>query len=882
MKTSYENKSVAVIAAIASLTVSGHASLFMRLVAVDPASGAEKVRTAGMLNSDTNPASGSIINWGGSGSIAVDYRNRSVALDLGATQTIRSIKLRDSDGLSRIATNADYTLWHSSDNTNYNQITGWTLSTNAVDGRLVHTLRGFNVTSRYVKVNTTFADTNYTFVLEHLQRDLVASATVVGLLSNDTNPANGSVAAWGGTGNAGFDCTNRSVALDFGSPRPVRSITLRDSDSITRVAGEDCTLWYSSDNTNYNQITGWTLGTNVVDGRLTHTFMGFDVTSRYVKVNTGFTDSSYTFLLQGLQDNVWSFSNMIPDFGVALHSDGDRLFPPGNLDGPVYGVTAGEAVSTIIDEVDNTANAGFGTLKMGLGTDIVNWNSQAGSPRDWRLDDPKWALSADGWAVYANMRGLAWTARRLFTAGIDPVRIAGERAKERGMHFILSYRIADTHFTDDPAGYPLTSKFYLDSEASTDSNNWVTIKHSGSSPVPGYSRFDELMNFDKAGVRSNRLAVICEALGRYADIIDGFEIEFNRNLALFPLNQGASRTNLVTDFLQAVRGHLDTLEAATNRHYSFGIRVPWDQALCLTQGLDVDRQIRDRRVDYIVPSQIMTVPHDMDIRSWTAAGRPNSPWDRGVAVYAGLPARKPRGWTFPLEYTVAANYSSGLGAENPQLLGAACGFYAMGADGVELYNFAALAANTASAADKTRLGWLATNLAGKADIGLFERIFAVTPMNAAGYEGRLEQIKKLPAEFRTNGTVWVNSRDGALSKLGTNRYDSSIFITGRGNMAAGEKWLLRLGIRNITNQTLILTDLNLLITLNGKEMWNGSVYQNLTGAGVTNSPAPTHYITIPVPDSFPLKDSDFNSITIRQNGGSSGFSIQEVQIGIFP
>src|SRR5690606_33608485 len=130
---------------------------------------------------------------------------------------------------------------------------------------------------------------------------------------------------------------------------------------------------------------------------------------------------------------------------------------------------------------------------------------------------------------------------------------------QRGMYFILSYRVADTHFTSDPADYPLTSKFYLDSEASTNPANWVAISHNGSSPVPGYVRFDRLMNVDRVRVRNHRLGVLFEALDRYKTVADGLELDFTRSVGLFPFGDGSSKTGIVDDFIQDVRNKIDEL-----------------------------------------------------------------------------------------------------------------------------------------------------------------------------------------------------------------------------------------------------------------------------------------------------------------------------------
>ncbi|WP_157741014.1 discoidin domain-containing protein [Jiangella sp. DSM 45060] len=702
------------------------------------------------------------------------------------------------------------------------------------------------------------------------------SSPVAGLLTDDTDPATGSVTSWGGTGGVAVDYLRRSVALDFSAPQRLRSVVLRDRDATSRAGADDYTLWYSDDNVTYQQLTGWHLDEAVVDGRLTHTFIGFDVTARYLKINTGFTDTAYTFSLLGLQADLVSAPFTAPDFGVMLHSDGDRLFPPGDLNcvenSTPCGVDALSARDTIQSEVDAIAAAGFGTLKIGLGTDVLNWDSQVGSGRDWRLDDPDWALPAGAWATYKDLRGRAHTARNLFQAGVDPVPVAAERARALGLKVFLSYRVADTHFTANPAGYPLTSEFYLTSEASADPADQVAISHSGASPVPGYPRFDRLMNLNRPRVRQDRLAVIEEALGRYDDVIDGFEADFSRSVALFPLNQGSANTAVVTQFLQDVRTAAGPLPLS--------IRVPGSQDVAVQQGLDVTELIRSRTVDVVVPTNVMTVAHDMDIRPWLAAAVPTGAGDQGVAVHAGLPARKPSGWSFPETYTDPGTYALSTSAENEQLLGATLGYRSMGAAGVELYNFAGL---VASPAGRTRLAWLVAHLAAGASIDGLDRVFAVTPMYAKPYEGRFEHVKSLPAQFHQNGSAWSNSTDGAWAALPGNVHSSSIHVDGRAD-AATETWLLRIGIRAIAGQPLDLTALSLRITVNGTGvLWDGPVQVSPPAGLTAPAPAPTHYVTIPIAPGAPLADG-VNDIEIRQNptpAGLFGVAVQEIQIGVF-
>ena len=132
----------------------------------------EQLRSVGGLrNADTDPATGALPGFGGTGGAAVDYQRRSVGADLSAVTTVRRIELVDRDDASRLTTD-DYTLWVSQDNIAYEEVTGWSLSAEVVNGQLVHTFDGFESAARYVKINTRYEDTAYTFVLANLTRDV--------------------------------------------------------------------------------------------------------------------------------------------------------------------------------------------------------------------------------------------------------------------------------------------------------------------------------------------------------------------------------------------------------------------------------------------------------------------------------------------------------------------------------------------------------------------------------------------------------------------------------------------------------------------------------------------------------------------------------------
>lgn len=204
---------------------------------------------AGLRNQDVDPATGAL-EFTYSGSIAVDYRNRSVGLRFPDTVQVQRLRITDRDTTSRL-TAGNYSLWASADGVTYEEITGWSLSSEVVAGRLVHTFGGFDATAVAVKISTDYTGTAYSFVLNSFA-DLEAFG----------------------------ECSGAACA-----PPPYE-------------------VFVSDDNDHFEQVTGWSFDSSIEDGRLVHRIHGLDITARYVKVTQPYTDTGATFHLASLRDDV--------------------------------------------------------------------------------------------------------------------------------------------------------------------------------------------------------------------------------------------------------------------------------------------------------------------------------------------------------------------------------------------------------------------------------------------------------------------------------------------------------------------------------------------------------------------------------------------------
>lgn len=117
-------------------------------------------RNVGYVNLDTNPSAGNLSSLGYAGSFGLDYRDRSIGMDLGRTETISEIKLYDNNAVNRIAASNLSVYTSNTNNGDWQLVTGWTFA--KTNGTI--TLSGLSTQARYVKVHQNYSDSAFTFV----------------------------------------------------------------------------------------------------------------------------------------------------------------------------------------------------------------------------------------------------------------------------------------------------------------------------------------------------------------------------------------------------------------------------------------------------------------------------------------------------------------------------------------------------------------------------------------------------------------------------------------------------------------------------------------------------------------------------------------------
>lgn len=404
-----------------------------------------------------------------------------------------------------------------------------------------------------------------------------------------------------------------------------------------------------------------------------------------------------------------------PAVVLVMNDDGDNSFPSADH---------GAAERMVRADMRALAATAVDTVAYTVGAGVLNYPTMEGSRVGWRVtaleDEPGWERIARGRAALA--------------AGFDPIRTAAEVLRPAGKRFVLSFRINDSHFAAEPEASPLTTRFWLE-------NRHLTL--GASAPLRANESYRNLLDFGKREVREHKLALIFEALERYADVADGVQIDFTRAPVLFAEGEARKAAPLVTDFLARVRDRLATLERADGRRRLLLVRVPPSPENALWAGLDVAAWIERGLADVVIPSQLMTTAQDMPVEAFTRLAQGTN-----VRIVPSLHPRHSLGWRFVGEDPGTDLVGPETGrAELPFVYGAAAVYARKSADGFELFNWAAR--------NWLRADWF-RDATLKLASGAFSHedtlVYSVPNTYYLDRSGGYEYPKALPAKVGANGS----------------------------------------------------------------------------------------------------------------------------------
>ena len=349
----------------------------------------------------------------------------------------------------------------------------------------------------------------------------------------------------------------------------------------------------------------------------------------------------------------------LPHFGVIFNDDADLAFVvPDRVQSEALlraniGALADTPVKTLV-------------YCIGMGGDLLYYNTNVASRVGWR-QAPDEVL---GSLLAKRMEN----ARVCLAQGADAVRTAGEMAKTLGLRFIPSLRMNDAHFMVDPDRHSMTSEFWF-----AHREHYIIRD----SPLDFQKAYGNLLDYTHAAVRQLRLDTIFEALERNRDLVDGFELDFNRFQVFFPKDRAAAGAPLMTELVRSVRARLDQLARETKRPMFLFVRIPPSLTDATTAGLEVERWMREGLVDMVSPAQIMTLAGDMPVADLVALGR-----QYRVAIHPSLYPRT--SWRMPFPPQVENRYAGAKVARDAaleEIRGAAANYFRMGVAGFYLFNF---------------------------------------------------------------------------------------------------------------------------------------------------------------------------------------------------
>ena len=459
-----------------------------------------------------------------------------------------------------------------------------------------------------------------------------------------------------------------------------------------------------------------------------------------------------------------------PDFGLVFNDDADLAFVlPDRL----------QSEALLRANVRALADTPVKTLVycIGMGGDLLYYNTEVASRVGWRKSPDE----KPGSLMEKRMEN----ARVCLGQGADAVRTAGETAKQLGLRFIPSLRMNDAHFMSNPDGHAMTSEFWFKHRAD------YTIKDSPLAFQPAYGN---LLDYTHAAVRQLRLDTVFEALARNRDLVDGFELDFNRFQVFFPRGRAAAGTPLMTELVRRVRARLDELAASEKRPMYLFVRVPPSLADCTAAGLEVETWMAEGLVDLVSPSQIMTLAWDMPIADLAALGRKH-----GVRVHPSLFPRT--SWRVPFPGAAATRYAGGVvgrDATLEEIRGAARNYRAMAVDGFYLFNF--YNAFGSERPHDSRLYRVFRDLARPENLDGQTSVYAVTKSYYFDGPNSYAYGKQLPAKLAPGSELRLNLPVGEDPKAATFPLRSVE---------------VRFGFRSLAPES------NLVVTLNGRPLFSG-------------------------------------------------------------
>jgi hypothetical protein len=258
----------------------------------------------------------------------------------------------------------------------------------------------------------------------------------------------------------------------------------------------------------------------------------------------------------------------------------------------------------------------------------------------------------------------------LLDAGVDWLAETATACRRRGVAPWVSVRMNDMHGHLNYAGSFFNAPLLAQPA--------MRLHHSAYSPTMRLPDYRSGLNYEKPEVRAFMFAQIKEVVEAYD--FAGLELDWWRNALCCEPTASPATVALMNDWFRSIRALTQRRAAQTGRAYPFGFRIPGRIGELKAIGIDVETLCREGTLDYVIVSNFWRTSWDMP---HDALRRQLGPQ---VAIYGGIE----NGANRLAAFSPAANVTQEIrltAASRPMLYANAAGKLALGADGIEWYNF---------------------------------------------------------------------------------------------------------------------------------------------------------------------------------------------------
>ncbi len=258
----------------------------------------------------------------------------------------------------------------------------------------------------------------------------------------------------------------------------------------------------------------------------------------------------------------------------------------------------------------------------------------------------------------------------LMDAGVDWLAEAAKACRRRGVSPWVSIRMNDMHGHRNYEGSHFNAPLLKRKE--------MRLSRSAYSPTMWIPDYREGLNYARPEVRAYLMAQIREVVEDYD--YEGLELDWWRNPLCCEPDATAETVEMMNAWFREVRALTERRAQRTGRPFPLGFRMPGRLDALKSIGIDVVTLCREGTLDFICPSHFWRtswdMPHD-ELRRQVG---------ERVAIYGviedGVNRMAAAVPTIPL--TRDMRYIS---ASHELMRGNAAGKLALGADGIECYNF---------------------------------------------------------------------------------------------------------------------------------------------------------------------------------------------------